>query len=493
MKIFEAKNVREADEYTIKNEPITSVDLMERAASCISDWITQRYTSSTNIAIILGFGNNGGDGLVVARQLIQKGYNVDCYDVNVSSNYSPDFKINRERLEALNIPIHKIEEVPSFDGYDLILDAIFGSGLNRSVEGKLAQIIASVNRSNAIRIAVDIPSGLFAEDNTLNRGAIVKANYTLSFQFPKLSFLFPENEKFVGHFEVLDIGIHPDYIRQTPTPYHYTLSDNIDFGLLRRDTFAHKGTFGHTLLFTGSQGKMGASILSAKACIKSGCGLVSVLVPQKYEFMIPLSMPEIMTETYENKDISLEKFSAVGVGCGIGTSEQAKNILSHLLKEYRRPMVLDADAINLLASDETLLKHLPKKSILTPHLKELERLIGVCDNHFERLQKTAELAQKHHIYILVKGAYSTIVTPDKSFYFNTTGNPGMATAGSGDVLTGVISSLLSQNIDVLEALKMAVFIHGYAGDIAKKEYGETSLTSSDIINKLPLAFKESIL
>ncbi len=492
MKIFEAKKVREADNFTIKNEPITSLDLMERAATCISEWMMHKYDTSKKIAIVLGFGNNGGDGLVVARHLKQQGYSVDCYDVNISSNYSPDFVVNRKRLEEVNISVQEIDSLPNFQTYDIIVDAIFGSGLSRPVDGKLAEIIKAINQSDATRIAIDIPSGLFAEDNSLNSGAIVQADYTLSFQFPKLSFLFPENEIFVGHFEVFDIGIHPDYIKNTATPYFYTLPEDFDSKMLNRNTFSHKGIFGHALLFTGSEGKMGASILSAKACIKSGAGLVSVLVPQKYEFMIPISMPEAMTEPYENDtlNINLDKFSAIGIGCGIGISTQSKNILSYILKQTNSPVVLDADAINLISLDKSLLKQVPKQSILTPHLKELERLIGRCDNHFERIQKTAEFAKKHHLYILVKGAFSAIITPEKSFYFNTSGNPGMATAGSGDVLTGVITSFLAQKIDVLDALKMAVFVHGRAGDIAKIKLGETALLASDIIDNLSNVFKE---
>ncbi len=491
MKIFEAKKVRESDNYTIKNEPISSIDLMERAATCISDWIMQFYDASNRIAIVVGFGNNGGDGLVVARHLKLKGYSVACYDVNISDNYSQDFIQNRKRLEELNVSIQKIDKLPSFNEYNIIVDAIFGSGLSRPVEGKLARIIEAINQSEATKIAIDIPSGLFAEDNSLNSGAIIQADYTLSFQFPKLSFLFPENRMFVGDFRFFDIGIHPDYIKNTATPYFYTLSEDINFKALKRRPFDHKGTFGHALLFTGSEGKMGASILSAKACIKSGAGLVSVLVPKKQEFMIPLSIPEVMTENYENEivNVDLDKFSAIGIGCGIGTSTLSKSIFAQILKQSRQPMVLDADAINLISSDKDLLALVPKQSILTPHLKELERLIGRCDNHFERLHKTAEFAEKHGLYILVKGAYSAIVSPNKSFYFNTSGNPGMATAGSGDVLTGIITSFLAQKIDVLEALKMAVFIHGRAGYIAKEKVGETALTASNIIENLSEVLK----
>ncbi len=405
MKIFTAEQIKQADDYTIKNEPVSSDVLMERAASKISAKLIERYNSTQKIAVVVGSGNNGGDGLVIVRHLVTKGFSVDVYDANVSSNYSPDFVKNYQRLKAMGIVVQPFKDGTSFDNYDMIVDAILGSGLNRPVRGHIADVIDHINLSNAEIIAVDIPSGLFAEDNTDNNGAIVEADITYSFQFPKLSFLFPENEHFVGNFEVLDIGIHPDYIAQTDSPYHYTQKEDIRFDLLKRSKFAHKGTFGHALLFTGSEDKMGASILSAKACIRSGAGLVTALLPKNKANMMPLTVPEVMTESYTDKPIKaidIDKYTVIGAGCGIGTSDVSKTILHQLLKASKNPMVLDADAINILVSDRDLIPLIPKHSILTPHLKELERLIGQCENHYDRINKTLDFARQYHLYLVIK-------------------------------------------------------------------------------------------
>jgi len=498
MKIFEAKKIREADAYTIKNEPISSIDLMERAAKQCSKWIKSKYKKNKKIAILIGPGNNGGDALAIARHLLKDKYKLTVFNISISDKYTNDNKINRDRFIALeNATIKNIEkEIPDFSNYDFIIDGILGSGLTRPVQNFLATLVQYINTLNKEVIAIDIPTGLFSEDNSANISAnILQARYTLSFQFPKLSFLFPENEKFVGKWELLDIGIHQKYIEQTKTPYYLTEKQDLQTVFLERKTFSHKGSFGHSLIFAGGMGKIGAAILASEACLRSGSGLLTVLVPEDGNGIMQMALPEAMTHTYRGELIDeyfpeLDSYTTVGLGPGIGQSQLTLKILRNIITQATSPLVIDADAINLIASNRDLLDNLPKESILTPHPKELERLIGVTSNHYERLLKTQEYTKKYHIYILIKGAYSVIVTPNGEFYFNSTGNPGMATAGSGDVLTGIITALLSQNIDPFNALQIAVYVHGKSGDIAKKQKGEISLIAGDIVDNLGKAFQK---
>lgn len=498
MKIFESTKIREADAYTIENEPITSIDLMERAAKQCSKWIKKRYKKNRNIAVLIGPGNNGGDAWAIARHLLEADYQLTVFNVHLSDKYSDDYKINKNRFTALeNVNIKNIEkEIPDFSDFDLLIDGILGSGLTRPIEGLLADLIQHINSLGKEIIAIDIPTGLFAEDNSNNKTEnIIQAQHTLTFQFPKLSFLFPENEIFVGQWEILDIGIHHKYIEQTSTKYYLTEKKDLNIALLERKTFSHKGSYGHSLIFAGGMGKIGAAILAAEACLRSGSGLLTVLVPEDGNGIMQMALPEAMTHTYRGELIDdyfpeLDPYTTVGLGPGIGQSQLTLKILKNIITQATSPLVIDADAINLIAQNPELLENLPKESILTPHPKELERLIGSTNNHYERLYKTQEYAQKYQIYILVKGAYSVIVSPTGDFYFNSTGNPGMATAGSGDVLTGVITALLSQGVNSFDALQIAVYVHGKAGDIAKKKRGEISLIAGDIVDNLGTAFQK---
>ena len=491
MKIFESAQVKAADDYTIKYEPITSVDLMERAATKLFDWFIDKYPKNKKIAIFVGPGNNGGDGLVLARLLHNATYKVDVLDLNIRTNYSDDFLINKKRLEKLDPSIIKIWGNQDISNYDLIVDAIFGSGLTRAIEGDLAKVISRINEFEDDIIAIDIPSGLFGEDNSRNiKSNIVKANFTLTFQFPKLAFLLPDNEEYVGKFTVLNIGIHPNYIANTYSKYYLTKREDIGLDVFTRKQFSHKGTYGHALIFAGSRGKMGASILANKACLRSGIGLLSTLVSDKEMSILQVASPESMCIPFSDiSKTNLSNFSTIALGPGIGQSKQSLEILSDIISNYNKAIVLDADALNLIAKNPKLLDKLSKNSILTPHPKELERLIGETNDHYSRLIETQILAKKYEIYVLIKGAFSVIVCPNGEFHFNTTGNPGMATAGSGDVLTGIVTALLSQGLNSFEALKTAVYIHGLAGDIAKSKLGELSLISTDIIENIASALQ----
>lgn len=498
MKILKYDQIREADAYTIKNEPIAPIDLMERAALGITDWITEKYDISKKFAIFIGPGNNGGDGLVVARLLSGQNYHVEVYLINFTRNFSDDYKINKSRLEKQKkcriIEIANIEQVPELNEETIVIDALFGSGLTRPLKGLPAEVVEHINTSKEI-IAIDIPSGLFGEENFKadEEQTIVKAKYTLTFQFPKLSFLFPENEQFVGEWNVILIGLHPDFIKNAYSNYEIITEKQIKALLKRRKKFAHKGNFGHSLLISGSYGKMGAAVLASKACLRSGVGLHTAHVPGLGYSIIQAASPETMVSIDYSREIFSRivpesDFDAIGIGPGIGVHLNTVKAFSKLLDNYKKPMVVDADALNILAANKKLMEKIPANSILTPHPKEFERLFGKTGNNFQRLQLQQEMAKKYNIIIVLKGAYTTTVTPDRNCYFNSTGNPGMATAGSGDVLTGIILSLRAQGYEPKNAAVMGVYIHGFAGDIALEEQSEESLIANDIIENLSHAF-----
>lgn len=496
MKIFNAEQTREADKYTIQNEPISSVDLMERAAERAADKILELYPSSGSFAIFAGPGNNGGDGLVIARLFAEMNLGVRVFIVHFTDNYSNDFTINLKRLQAfedvLLKTIRSIDEFPIINPNDIIIDALFGSGLSRHVSGFPKEIIEKMNESVAEIVSIDIPSGLFGEENLHAGQTIVKANHTLTFQYPSLSFLFPENDEFVEEFHLIDIGIHKDFIQNTETVYHY-LRDQ-DISLQKRKKYSHKGIYGHALIAAGSYGKAGASVLALKAAHRSGAGLVSAHVPEKNAQTVHICSPDTMLSIDSNThflsdQIDLSYFDAIGTGPGIGFEKRTRDMLLYLFRQFQKPIVIDADAITILSAHKSMLELIPSNSILTPHPKEFERLFGSFKNSFQRMEAQRKLSEKYNLIIVLKGAHTSVSCPDSSVYFNSSGNPGMACGGSGDVLTGIITALLAQNYSAKEAALTAVFIHGKAGDMAAEEKGLTALTASDIIDFLPEAFK----
>lgn len=494
MKILPIEKIREGDAYTIENEPIADIDLMERAAESLYKWIKKKISRKINIKVFCGPGNNGGDGLALARMLHAKGYHIEVYVLKISSKLSPSCKTNYDRL--FNIPdirIHDLTEedpVPEIHGEDIVIDAIFGSGLSRPVEGYVARIINSLNSNNAIVIAVDAPSGMWCDKtNTDNRGAIIEADYTLTIQFPKYGFMFPENVKYVGHWEVIPIGIHPDFIQSVVVSNYLVEKDDCRSVIRPRAKFSHKGHFGHALLISGSYGKMGAASLASMACLKAGAGLVTTHVPSRGYEIIQTTVPEAMVsidpdEKYFSEVPDLSQYNALAVGPGIGTGPETQKALKMLIQSYRNPIIFDADAINILGENKTWLSFLPKGCIFTPHPKEFERLAGKTRDQFERNELQRNFSKKHYAYVVLKGAHTAITCPDGSCYFNSTGNAGMATGGSGDVLTGVILGLLAQNYHPREASIVGVFIHGMAGDIVAERNSMEALIASDISNRL---------
>ncbi len=499
MKIFPTHLIHKLDEYTIANEPIASIDLMERAAEALTETIVQKWEQTVPVTVFAGPGNNGGDALAVARMLAERNYHVEVYLFNPKGELSADCQTNKELVEMMKeVTFTEVSTQfvpPTLTADHLVVDGLFGSGLNKPLTGGFAAVVKYINSSSATVVAIDVPSGLMGEDNTLNvRSNIVRADVTLTLQFPKLSFLFAENADLAGEWEIVDIGLSEEAIEETETPYYLTEAEEIHALLRPRKKFAHKGNFGHALLIAGSAGMAGSSVLGARSCIRSGVGLLTVHAPKVNIPILQSNVPEAMADADVDTEIfttpvDTDDYQALGIGPGLGKAEETEQALLDQLAGCQIPVVADADALNLLASHKKALHSLPKGSVLTPHPKELERLVGKCQNSYERLTKARELARTAKVHIILKGAYSVVVTPEGNCYFNPTGNPGMATGGSGDVLTGIVLALLAQGYAAEEAARIATYVHGLAGDFAKKKMGETALIAGDIVQGLPLAWR----
>jgi ADP-dependent NAD(P)H-hydrate dehydratase / NAD(P)H-hydrate epimerase len=498
MKIFSSEQVREIDAYTIEHEPIASIDLMERASKAFAFWFMRHFDISHKIVVFAGPGNNGGDALAIARLLYKSNYKVSAYLAKFTDSLSNDCKTNYERLKALPEAIlHDLKEddqLPVIQPGTIIIDGLFGSGLNRPVTGFPAKIIDFINHSSAKVVSIDIPSGLFGEDNRNNiTEAIIRSDFTVTFQFPFLSFFFAENYKYTGEWIVVPIGLHKDIIANLDTDYNFLTKDFIRSKLKPRPKFSHKGTFGHALLITGSYGMMGAAVISAKACLRGGAGLVTAHVPSSGYQIMQTAVPEALLSIDKSDRIisdipGLDNFTAIGIGPGISAEAGKGSILLELIKKIKVPLVIDADGLNSLSCHKEWYGELPENTILTPHPKEFDRLAGDSDSMYERHLKQIEFAKKYRVIIVLKGANTIITLPDGRSWFNTTGNPGMASGGSGDVLTGLIASLLAQAYEPADAAMLAVYIHGLAADIAVETISQPALIAGDVIEHIGKAF-----
>jgi hydroxyethylthiazole kinase-like uncharacterized protein yjeF len=498
MKIFTSSQVRDIDRYTIENEPVPSADLMERAAGEVFEWIMNRYSMSDRFLIFAGPGNNGGDGLVLARLLHNAGFKTSVYYLSFTEKVTEDWKLNYDRLSGTGYPflnvIRTAAELPALTLKDIVIDSIFGSGLTRSAEGIAAETIKFINRSGCEVISIDLPSGLFGEDNSGNiRENIIRACHTLTFQFPKLAMMFSDNFPYTGQWHALSIGLHPAGIASASTPYYYTEAADIAPLIIARNKFDHKGIYGHGLLVAGSKDKAGAAVLAARAALRTGIGLLTCHTASLACGTIQCAVPETMVSPDKDDLIitSVEDagvFSAVGAGPGIGISAETGEAVKTLIANCSKPMVLDADAINILGSDKQNLDLLRKGIILTPHLKEFERIAGKSENCYSRMKQQIEFSTRYGCVVVLKGAYTSVSLPDGTVFFNSTGNVGMATAGSGDVLTGIILSLLAQGYDPGKAAITGVFLHGLAGDIASETIEYESIIATDIIENISNAF-----
>jgi NAD(P)H-hydrate epimerase len=494
MKIFSISQVRALDAYTIEHEPVASIDLMERAAQAIFEAYAKSFDLQRPVLIVAGPGNNGGDALALARILVWVNTDVQVLLLH-NGKLSPDCETNLQRLRNLKAEI--ITEitgsfaVPNITKETVIVDGIFGSGLSRPAEGIFAEAIDHINRSGCEVASIDVPSGLHGEHNPDISVPIVKATHTFTLQFPKLAFLLPETGMFAGNWSVLDIGLHPEPISQTKTPFFFIEKEDIQPKTKKRARFSHKGSYGHALIFAGSKDMAGAAVLSSEAALRSGAGLVTVHSASCNRIILQTAVPEVIFESdnhenYISEFRDLSKYDAIAIGPGINQANETALFLKSILGACERPVVLDADALNLIAAND--LPHLiPENSILTPHPKEFERLFGKSTNSYDRLQKASTIAQTHKIIIILKGAHTQIFMPDGKIYFNSTGNAGMATAGSGDVLTGIIVGLLAQGYQPQDAALTSVFLHGLAADLIPET--EETMLASDIIRGLKLAFR----
>ncbi len=497
MKILDVQQLAEADKVTIEKQGITSGMLMERAATLVYNEIHSRLQGAQlPIKIFCGIGNNGGDGLVVGRLLLEQNYNVTIYVVNYSNARSNDFLANYNKIKDISTirptSISRREDFPKLSDEDFIIDAIFGIGLNRPLEDWVAQLVKHINKYRAFVVSIDMPSGLFADKTPSKKDAVIKAKFTLTFQAPKLVFFLPQVAEYLGDLKVLDIGLDREYLDKTSVKaLLIDKQEAINFYMPRKNV-SHKGNYGHSLIIGGSYGKIGSISLTATAALRSGAGLVTIYAPKCGYQILQTVLPEamVLTDKHENELSKIEfeiKPDVICFGMGAGTSKITTIAFKELLEKTKDPMVIDADGLNILSKEKELLKQVPKNSVLTPHPKELERLVGKWKDDFEKLEKARIFSKKYKLVLVIKGAHTITVSGDKLFV-NNTGNPGMATAGSGDVLSGVITSLISQGYEPAIAAVFGVYLHGRAGDIAAEKFSCQGMISGDIAKNIGAAF-----
>jgi len=521
MKILTNEQMLAADQQTIQEQQITSWDQMEKASSTILAWIKKNLPGDNPYHVYAGVGNNGGDGLALARMLFQAGKKVKVTIVPFSELHSEDFTKNlnllkefheveittiaqpetsEDFLQANEKPFQTLKGKPAKGFEDFIankynatqpitIDAIFGIGLSRRVSPWVQRVFEEINRQKGLIISIDTPSGLYFGEDKQEKDIFVTPHVVLTFFAPKLPFLLPQTGRYIPYWEILPLPLSYDYLKEVTTEYDYTTEREIKRLLRTRHRFTNKSTYGHALLVGGSYGKIGAPILSGKATLRSGAGLLTLLLPKCGYQIAQTALPEAMVlpssqeEELAPTDIPFSP-SAIGIGVGMGTSAYAQGTLAALLRTFPNiPFVIDADALNLVASSEDLQRILPKNAILTPHPKELERLIGKWSDDLDRQEKAKQFAKKHKVILVLKGAF-TMITDGDHFWVNSTGNPALATAGSGDVLTGVLTGLLSQGYTPLNAAIVGVYIHGKAADTYVRNTKKNIMIASDIIDFL---------
>ena len=502
MKIFTSKQIHELDSYTIEHEPVASIDLMERAAREIAKAVMQRWQTETPIVVFAGPGNNGGDALAVARMLAEEGYSVTAFLFNVKNSLSPDCYANKQRLSSSKHMKRFVEVVDEFDPPELneatlVIDGLFGSGLNKPLTGGFASLVKYINSSDCRVASIDMPSGLLAEDNTYNISSnIIRADITLTLHSKKLCMYLADCQQYLGEIAVLPIGLSEEWQKQTDSQFAEIEESDILPLVKQRNDFSHKGTMGHALIIAGSYGMGGAATMTAKACLRAGAGKATVHIPHCNYNIMQIAVPEAVVhldkeECCFSESIDTTQYDAVAIGPGLGQRNQTATALLAQLRRTECPVVLDADALNILSTRAAWMQQIPAGAVLTPHPKEFDRMDGNdCFSDFERLAHAREMAQRIKCYILLKGHYSAICNPDGTVIFNSTGNAGMATAGAGDVLTGIIAGLIARGYHTATATLLGAYIHGLAGDIAAEEKGMESLIATDIIEAMPAAFKK---
>lgn len=497
MKIFSAAQIRACDAHTIQAEGITSLDLMERASTACVTWVQKNLPKDSLFVILCGPGNNGGDGMAIARILHRHGYGVKAFLLRTGSQLSPDLEANMQRLFSIDkdlvgllAPGTFITDIPR---NIIIIDAILGTGLNRSLSGWPEQFVRHLNDLPNRKIAIDMPSGLQADTAPVAGDTVLAATDTLSFQFYKRSFLHSEAGSYTGRIHVLDIGLDSNFIETTTTHFNTIEPEDIAAIYKPRQPFAHKGIYGSVLLVGGSYGKVGAMVLAARAALRAGAGTVTALVPSCGYQVLQTAVPEAMCMTRGSNNINEIEYDdryTTGIGPGLGTDPDTAAALASYIAACRKPIVLDADALNIIAAQPELLSQLPKGSVITPHPKEFARLFGENTSSMVQVDNARMQAMRYNINIVLKGRHTAVINADGECRYNMTGNPGMATAGSGDVLTGIITGLMAQGYEPYQAALLGVYLHGLAGDAAAAERSMESVVAGDIVEGLGVAFRE---
>lgn len=499
MKILSAPQLKALDNHTIACQNISSADLMQRAASTCYHWIKDNLGLNHTFSIVCGPGNNGGDGLVIARLLSEDNCQVECILLKFTENTTPDFELNLAKLQKTDCKIrtiHSEKELESIEFNEkIVVDSIFGFGLNRPAEGMVSSVIKQINKSKTNKVvSIDLPSGLYCDALNAEENQIIQADITLTFHVPKLSFFFPDGGNTVGKVVVLDIQLDKPFTLKLESNYHYITASNVGGIIKKRKTFSHKGTYGHANIVAGSRGKIGAAVLASKAASYSGVGLVTSTIPSVGLNVMQIRVPVAMCDDKYGNDffqgnIDYNEKHTYGIGPGIGKAAETVQFLKQFLKEVSRPIVIDADALNCIAENQEMLKDVPENSILTPHIKEFERLTGKSENSLNRLNKLMEFCIENKVYVILKDARTIICSPKGDCYFSLNGTPGMATGGSGDVLTGLLTGLLAQGYSPKQTSQLGVILHGIAGELAAEEHTENAMNAESILDEIGQAFK----
>ncbi|MFD0751019.1 NAD(P)H-hydrate dehydratase [Mucilaginibacter calamicampi] len=490
--LLTAQQIRQADAYTIANEPISSVDLMERASKAFVGWFVNHFPDKKQgIAVYCGTGNNGGDGLAIARILFEHGYvNLNVKVARYAEKTTPDFDVNLQRLQKSAINILELLPGVDFAGEtaSVIIDALLGSGLNKPLKGDYERLAKFINSLSANVVAVDIPTGFFADGEITPDATVIKADVVITFQQPKINFLLPESAPYIHCWKAVNIGLDEKFTNSLNSPYQFVEEKDAKAIIKPRTQFSNKGTYGHALIIAGEPETMGAALLSASACLFTGAGLTTACIPQSGLVALNSAQPEIMAiirEENQAPKIDWDKYNAIGIGPGLGKKDNALKLLAETLEHFNKPIVVDADALNLLAETPHLLNKLPAGSVLTPHMKEFDRLFGQHANWWQRMQTASAKAAELNINIILKNDYTLIATAKGRVYFNSTGNPAMATGGMGDVLTGIVTSLLAQKYQPEDACILGVYIHGKAGDDLALPNRANVVMPTQVIQRLP--------
>ena len=483
--LLTGKQMQHADRYTIDKIGIPSMVLMERAALRTVEIMEQENLNFNNVLVVCGSGNNGGDGYAIARLLHLKGYCVSVYFLGEDAKRSGENRQQKKIAEHYCIPVK--QEIGK-EEYSVIIDAIFGTGLSRNVEGTYAEIIDLLNHMSGYKVAVDTPSGM-NDDTGLVMGTAFRADLTVAIAFAKRGQLLEAGNPYVGHLKVADIGIYPDdWTLQDTFTYCYDFGD-FKLKFPKRIPDSHKGTYGKVLLIVGSKGMSGAALLCARAAYTTGAGLVQIYTHEDNRVIIQKSLPEAIVTTYTEYDENklkqmLEWADVVGIGSGLGMSETAEKLVKYTIQYSSIPCVVDADALNLIAKDISILQYIKQEMILTPHMKEMSRLLS-CDLQKlkeKKLELLEQFVNKYPVTCILKDARTLIGNANENTFLNLTGNSAMAKGGSGDVLTGIISGILAQKVDTYQASCLGVYLHGLAGDFAKEQKGAYSVLAGDLVD-----------